>query len=137
MPLSPCCPYHPAEVACRLGQPATCHAAFAPKKGARPSDLSFVSRPPVGLLSLRPGDSLTILTMALSVGFIRFVILRGYDPSRVGGGARDRPRAGLRPPLELHVRFSRMQLWRRLNDAEMQEKELNRSAAQARTHRTA
>ena len=27
----------------------------------------------MGLLSLRPGDSLTILTMALSVGFIRFV----------------------------------------------------------------
>ncbi len=35
----------------------------------------------MGLLSLWPGNSLTILTMALSVGFIRFVILRGYDPS--------------------------------------------------------
>ena len=33
----------------------------------------FVSRPPVGSLSLRPGDSLTIPRMALSVGFIRFV----------------------------------------------------------------
>jgi len=73
MSLLPCCPYHPAEVACRLGQPATCHAAFAPKEGARPSDLYFVSRPPMGLLSLRPGSSLTIPTMALSVGFIRFV----------------------------------------------------------------
>src|SRR5258708_35533123 len=81
MSLSPCCPYHPAGVSCRLGQPATCHAAFAPKQGARPPDLYFVSRPPMGLLSLRPGNSLTILTMALSVGFIRFVILRGYDPS--------------------------------------------------------
>src|SRR5258708_3535431 len=78
---SPCCPYHPAGVSCRLGQPATCHAAFAPKQGARPPDLYFVSRPLMGLLSLRPGNSLTILTMALSVGFIRFVILRGYDPS--------------------------------------------------------
>ena len=72
--LSPCCPYHPARVSCRLGQPAPCHAAFAPNERARPPDLCFVSRPPLGLLSLRPGDSLTILIkMALSVGFIRFV----------------------------------------------------------------
>src|SRR5712691_10756 len=28
-PLSPCCPYHPAEVTCRFGQSAPCHAAFA------------------------------------------------------------------------------------------------------------
>ena len=44
MSLPPCCPYHPAGVSCRLGQPATCHAAFAPKEGARPPDLYFVSR---------------------------------------------------------------------------------------------
>src|SRR5437870_1947764 len=25
MSLSPCCPYHPAEVTCRFGQPAPCH----------------------------------------------------------------------------------------------------------------
>ena len=73
MSLSPCCPYHPAEVSCRLGQPAPCHAAFAPKERARPPDLSFVSRPLLGSLSLRPGDLLTIPKMALSVGFIRFV----------------------------------------------------------------
>jgi hypothetical protein len=30
--------------------------------------------------------------------------------SRVGGGAQHRCRAGLRPPLKLHVQFSRMQL---------------------------
>ena len=41
MPLSPCCPYHPAGVSGRLGQPATCHAAFAPKQGDRPPDLSL------------------------------------------------------------------------------------------------
>ena len=35
----------------------------------------------MGSLSLRPGNSLTILTMALSVGFIRFVILCEHDPS--------------------------------------------------------
>ena len=37
--LSPCCPYHPAGVSCRLGQPAPCHAAFAPNERARPPDL--------------------------------------------------------------------------------------------------
>jgi len=34
---------------------------------------------------------------------------------RVGGGAQSCPRARLRPPPKLHVRFSRMQLSRRLN----------------------
>ena len=29
MSLPPCCPYHPAEVTCRFGQFAPCHAAFA------------------------------------------------------------------------------------------------------------
>ena len=33
----------------------------------------FLSRPPVGSLSLRPGDSLTIPSMALSISFTRFV----------------------------------------------------------------
>ena len=33
----------------------------------------FLSRPPMGSLSLRPGNSLTIPRTALSVGFIRFV----------------------------------------------------------------
>src|SRR5262245_64411248 len=33
----------------------------------------FLSRPPLGSPALRPGDSLTIPRMALSVSFIRFV----------------------------------------------------------------
>ena len=37
------------------------------------SGVYFLSRPPLGSLPLRPGDSLTILKMALSVSFIRFV----------------------------------------------------------------
>jgi len=37
----------------------------------------FLSGPPVGSLALRPGDSLTILTMALSVSFTRFVSSTG------------------------------------------------------------
>ena len=61
MSLSPCYPYHPAGVSCRFGQPAPCHAAFAPKQRARPPDLSSVSRPPTVLLSLWPGDLLPIL----------------------------------------------------------------------------
>jgi len=36
---------------------------------------------PLDLSSLLVAHSLTILTMALSVGFIRFVILREHDPS--------------------------------------------------------
>ena len=35
-------PNHPAEVASRLGQPAACHVAFAPKQRARPSESYFV-----------------------------------------------------------------------------------------------
>src|SRR5271157_5298381 len=44
-----------------------------PEREGSASEVYFLSRPPVGSLSLRPGDSLTILWMALSVGFIRFV----------------------------------------------------------------
>ena len=33
----------------------------------------FLTRPPVGSLTLRPGDSLTIPRMALSIDFIHFV----------------------------------------------------------------
>ncbi len=41
------------------------------------------------------------------------------------GSEEARLRASLRPPLKLHVRFSRMQLSRRLSDAGMREKELS------------
>jgi hypothetical protein len=43
----------------------------------------FLSRPPLGSLALRPGDSLTIPKMALSVGFIRFV--SSTDATRATG----------------------------------------------------
>src|ERR1700674_5752575 len=39
------------------------------------------------------------------------------------GSEEARLRAGLRPPLKLHVHFSRMQLSRRLNRSEMPTKE--------------
>src|SRR6266404_4924283 len=53
-------PNHPAGVSRRIGQRASRHVAFAPKEGARPPDLFFLSRPPLGSLALRPGDSLAI-----------------------------------------------------------------------------
>src|SRR5438477_5013605 len=48
------------------------------------------------------------------------------------GPAEARLRASLRPPLKLHVQFSRMQLSRRLSHAGMPEKELSRATEQAR-----
>ena len=72
MSLSPCRPYHPVGVRRLVSQSAPAHAAFTLEKRARPPRLYF-SGPPVGSLPLRPGDSLTILKMALSVGFIGFV----------------------------------------------------------------
>jgi len=44
-----------------------------PEPEGSASGFYFLSRPPVGSLALRPGDSLTIPRMALSVGVIRFV----------------------------------------------------------------
>ena len=52
---------------------ATIRAVFAQQAQARPADLWF-SRPLLGSLALRPGNSLTILKMALSIGF-RFQFL--------------------------------------------------------------
>src|SRR5271157_2280030 len=53
------------------------------------------------------------------------------------GSEEARLRASLRPPPKLPVHISCRQLSRRLSDARMQEKELNRSAEQARTRRKA
>src|ERR1700687_3481375 len=52
------------------------------------------------------------------------------------GSEEARFRAGLRPPLKLHVHVSCMQLSRRLSDARRQEEVLNRATGQARTRRT-
>jgi len=41
MPLSPYCPYHPAGMSCRLGQPAPRHVAFIRREKTRLPDLSF------------------------------------------------------------------------------------------------
>ncbi len=81
MSLSPCCPYHARRSVMSPRSARDMPCCLRPEAGGSASGSLFVSRPLMGLLSLRPRNSLTILTMALSVGFIRFVILRGYDPS--------------------------------------------------------
>src|ERR1700738_1885820 len=56
MSLSPCCRFHPAEVASRIGQCSVGHVAFALAWEARPSGiLTFEAT--MRLLLLRPGDS--------------------------------------------------------------------------------
>jgi len=66
-------PNHPAGVAGRLGQPTACPCCLRPTPGSSASGVLLFSRPPLSSRMLRPGDSLTIPKMALSVGFIRFV----------------------------------------------------------------
>jgi len=72
------CPYHRAAPT----TPPECHdVSVSPRHAMLPSPRTrglglrglFLSRPPMGSLALRPGDSLTIPWMALSVSFIRFV----------------------------------------------------------------
>src|SRR3984893_10958332 len=65
-------PHHPAGVAGRF---VSARPVMLPSPVGRGLGLRnhFLSRPPLGSLALRPGDSLTIPKMALSVGFIRFV----------------------------------------------------------------
>ncbi len=53
------------------------------------------------------------------------------------GSEEARLRAGLHPPPKLPVHISCRQLSRRLSDARMREKELNRAGEQARTRRRA
>ena len=55
-------------------QPAcgkTC--CLRPDREGSTSGVSSLTRPPVGSLALRPGDSLTVPKTALSIGFISFV----------------------------------------------------------------
>ncbi len=73
-------PNHPAGVTRRFGQIATHHAAFARPKKARPPDL-LISRPPLGSLALRPGDSLTILFDGFVDRLHPLRFLHGCDPS--------------------------------------------------------
>ena len=72
------CPYHravpttPPEGCASSDSLATHPVAFVRHEKTRPLG-SIFSGPPMGSLVLRPGDSLTILKMALSVSFIRLV----------------------------------------------------------------
>jgi hypothetical protein len=65
-------PNHPAGVARRLV--SSRHVMLpSPRSSGLGLRNHILSRPPLGSRALRPGDSLAILTMASSVGFIRFV----------------------------------------------------------------
>ena len=74
------CPCHravpttPPEGCASSDTLATHPVAFVRHEKTRPLGSIFLSGPPMGSLVLRPGDSLTILKMALSVSFIRLVL---------------------------------------------------------------
>ena len=75
------CPGHravaptPPEGSRRVSQTATVPAAFTREAHVRPPGLEF-SGPPLRSLTLRPGNSLPILPMGLSMGFRASVSLR-------------------------------------------------------------
>jgi hypothetical protein len=81
MSLSPCCPYTPPE--CPVASVSPRHAMLpSPRSRGLGLRIFILFRGHLWVyFRYGPGNSLTILTMALSVGFIRFVILRGYNPS--------------------------------------------------------
>ena len=66
-------PTTPPEGCASSDSLATHPVAFVRYEKTRPLGSIFLSGPPMGSLVLRPGDSLTILKMALSVSFIRLV----------------------------------------------------------------
>jgi hypothetical protein len=72
----------------RIAASVSCDDPYCLRPAIGDSTFGFCfSRPPVGSLALRPGDLLTILKMALSIGFRSFSFLPSCYPSRVGGGA--------------------------------------------------
>jgi hypothetical protein len=71
-------------------------------EGSASGDL-FLTRPPVGSLALRPGESLTIPKMALSIGFISFV--SSTDAIQATGLLTSTP-AGLTPAEHASLRWT-------------------------------
>ncbi len=99
---SPCCRSHPAGGTRRASQPATDPVAFAPNPRARPPGFGL-SGPPVRSLALRPGDSLTLLPRAWSMGFRALVSLR--PAIRVTGPLALAP-AGLTPAERVSLHWT-------------------------------
>ncbi len=93
MSLLPCYRYHPAGVNIRVSQISNTHAVFALRLQARPPGLPL-SGPPMRSLSLRPGNSLTSLKEALSMGFRHLVSLL---PAIQATGILTLPLTGLTP----------------------------------------
>src|SRR5262249_27674280 len=67
--LSPCRRHHPAGAHRRISQIATTRPASTPRIVGSTSGAIAFSGPPLRSLSLRPGNSLTTLKMASSMGF--------------------------------------------------------------------
>jgi len=99
---SPCCRSHPAGGVRLAGQPSTDPAAFAPNPRARPPGFRF-SGPPLRSLALRPGDSLTLLPRAWSMGSRASVSLR--PAIRVTGLLAFAP-AGLTPAEHVSLHWT-------------------------------
>src|ERR1700694_1245825 len=96
------------------GGQAYCLSANSPPRGTRadPLCVGYVRDGKVfSLISSLPSSLSANDVPSLFEGFIGV------------GSEEARLRAGLRPPLKLHVHFSRMQLSRRLNRSEMPTKE--------------
>ncbi len=74
-----------------------------PEEEGSASGSYFVSRPPVGLLALRPGDSLTIPRMALSIGFRNSV---SFLPAIQATRVRTVPSVGLSPTEHARIRWT-------------------------------
>jgi len=101
MSLLPCCPYHPAGMSCRIGQPTPCHVAFVRREKTRLPDLIFFRGHFWVHFRCSPVTRSPSLTMALSVGFTSFV--SSTDATQAKGLLTFTP-IGL-PPIE-HVCLS-------------------------------
>src|SRR5215470_15958951 len=91
---------------------AGCPSTLITRGRWRPAPDKAKRRKSLAAVRSRFGDSMkSIVSPAESTARYRYVQVPATF-SRVGGGARSNDHAGLRPPLKLHVQFSRMQLSR-------------------------
>src|SRR5207248_6081917 len=101
MSLSPCCPYFPAEVFRRFSPwDAPCCLRL---KSAGSAFRARIFEVTMGSLTLRPGDSLTIHKMALSIGFRIFSFLPSCYSSY---GALTFTPVGLPPTVHASLRWT-------------------------------
>src|SRR5215217_5833361 len=123
-PEPPASPVHPGPAWLRLSAPRGCSGPVPGWTARSPGPISTASpgrRSPVAVPWRHPAFGQTPATWGQTPGGTAAnppdasgpVRTRNPSQCRVGGGALDCSRAGLRPPLKLDVRFSRIQLSRR------------------------